>query len=308
MGGTRKQLNEVKDKLKRIFKIRDLGSATYFLGMEIMRDRKKGTIVLSQAKATADVVSRYGQSESKGRNIPMDPSFQLGSSANDADLLSDDVPYRALVGSLLYIANCTRPDIAYAVGVLCRHMNSPTKADWNAAKGVVKYLSKTQKMGITYTKGGAALVGYTDSDYGGDTETRRSTTGYAFILGGGAVSWNSKLQPVVAMSTAEAEYMAASMAVKEALWLRLLLHDFGILVNTLKMKCDNQAAIAIARNPIISQRAKHIDIQYHFIRERIERKEVDIAYVESAANASDILTKALGVKAFERCRFSLGLA
>ena len=144
---------------------------------------------------------------------------------------------------------------------------------WHAAKGVLRYLAGTSDLGITYTSGGpgsGALQGFCDADYAGDVDSRRSTTGYVFVLNGGAISWSSRLQQTVAISTAEAEYMAAAHAVKEALWLRKLLADFGKAGNTaVQLWGDNQAALKLLKHPIASNRSKHIDVIYHFARERV---------------------------------------
>ncbi|MFN7610158.1 MAG: Ty1/Copia family ribonuclease HI, partial [bacterium] len=168
------------------------------------------------------------------------------------------VPYMELVGSLLYLASCTRPDISQAVGALSRYMAHPTEHHWSTAKGVLRYLAGTPELGIVFNASGAASHhGYCDADYAGDIDTRRSTTGYMFLLAGGAISWSSKLQPTVAVSTAEAEYMAAAHAVKEALWLRKVLCAFELgSREPVPILCDNQAALKLLVNPIVSSRSK----------------------------------------------------
>ena len=145
------------------------------------------------------------------------------------------------------------------------------------------------------------LMGYSDADYAGDLDTRRSTTGYVFMLNGGVISWSSRLQPTVAASTAEAEYMAASQAVKEALWLRKLTTDLGGDLKTMQLYTDNQAALTLLKNPIASARSKHIDIIYHFARERVARKEVKFDYCPTAKMIADIMTKALAEGKFVAC-------
>jgi hypothetical protein len=172
----------------------------------------------------------------------------------------------------------------------------------------VKYLSGTTSIGLNYTKGAQSLLGYCDSDLGGDLGARKSTSGYVFMLGGACVSWSSRLQSVVAQSTMEAEYIAASMATKEALWLRNLLSDFGMVVSPVQILCDNQSAIAVATNPIMSQRAKHIDLQYHFLRDRIVRKEIALSYVSTKSNLADVLTKPLPYDVMMVCVIGMGLS
>jgi hypothetical protein len=162
-------------------------------------------------------------------------------------------PYRQLVGSLMHLSVTVRPDITFAVGALARSMAEPTMVHWQAAKGVLRYLSGTASLGITF--GGSSglglhLQGYCDADYAGDTDTRKSTTGYVFTLNSGAVSWQSKRQPTVAASTTEAEYMAAAAAIKEALWLRKVLNDLQLGPGTISIFADNQSAIKLLRNPL----------------------------------------------------------
>ena len=187
-------------------------------------------------------------------------------------------------------------------------MSKPTAVHWSAAKGVLRYLASTIDYGITFSGGDAPLVGYCDSDYAGDVDSRRSTTGYVFIMHGGAISWNSRLQPTVAVSTTEAEYMAAASAVKEALWLRKLMADLGHDVSTLKIYGDNQGALKLLKHPIASVRSKHIDVIYHFSRERVARKEVEFEYISTERMVADIMTKALPESKFVFCREGMGVS
>ena len=212
------------------------------------------------------------------------------------------------MGSLLYLSVCTRPDIAQAVGALARYMSVPTVAHWAAALGVVRYLAGTGEAGVTFGEGGAVLEGYCDADYAGDVDTRRSTPGYVFLMFGGAVSWSSRLQPTVAASTVEAEYLSAAQAVKEALWFRKLGGNLGLGLGTVRIYCDNQGAIRLLKHPIASQRSKHIDVIHHFARERVARKEVEFAYCRTEDMNADILTKALTPGKFKKCRIEIGIA
>jgi hypothetical protein len=162
-------------------------------------------------------------------------------------------------------------------------------------------------MGIVYGSKEMDMVGYCDADYAGDMDTRRSTTGYVFSMHGGAISWSSRLQPTVAMSSCEAEYMSAASAVKEALWLRKLAADLNLEVKTLNMYCDNQGSIKLLKHPIASARSKHIDVMHHFVRERIARGEVQFEYCSTERMVADIFTKALPVTKLEFCRQEMGL-
>jgi hypothetical protein len=207
----------------------------------------------------------------------------------------------------MYLSVCTRPDIAQAVGALARYMASPTVTHWQAAKGVLRYISGTANYGINFGGGNLTLEAYCDADYAGDIDTRRSTTGYVFILSGGAISWSSRLQPTVAASTTEAEYMAAACAIKEALWLRTLLSELGQDPGTISIFADNQGAIKLLKNPVFSMRSKHIDVIYHFARERVMRKDIIFKYVSTNKMVADILTKPLPSTKFDFCRTSMGI-
>jgi hypothetical protein len=185
-------VNYVKAELTAAFDIRDLGPAAHFLGMSILRDRAACTLKLDQSQMVKDLVSQYGMTDCKPKGIPMEPGLRL--KRPDSEMELADVPYPELVGSLLYIAVCSRPDIAYPVGALARHMSKYTEDHFIAAKAVVRYLASTSDYGIIYSPDGtSSLVGYCDADYAGDLDTRRSTTGYVFTLHGGAISWNSGL-------------------------------------------------------------------------------------------------------------------
>ena len=297
----------VKDVLMKTFDARDLGEASYFVGWEIERDRSMKTLKITQKRMTKDLVVKYGLEEGKTKATPLSVGIKL--SKDEGEMLDTrEHHYSELVGSLLYLSVCTRPDIAQAVGALARYMSKPTAQHWQAAKGVLRYLAGKADNGIVYGQNERMLVGYCDADYAGDLDTRRSTTGYVFLLNDGAISWSSRLQATVAVSTAEAEYMAAAQAVKEALWLRKLMMDLGKPLETVELHSDNQAALSLLKNPIASARSKHIDVIYHFARERVARKEVKFDYCRTDKMIADIMTKALGEKQFTACCKGMGLS
>ena len=174
---------------------------------------------------------------------------------------------------------------------------------------MLRYLASTADLSLEL--GGReqlSLLGFCDADFAGDLDTRRSTTGYAFMLGRGAVSWSSKRQPTVAVSTTEAEYMSAAYATKEALWLQLLLSELGSTAQTIVIRADNQGAIRLLKNPVVSQRSKHIDVIYHFVREHVESQEVLFEYVSTHDMVADVLTKPVPKAKHELCCTELGLA
>lgn len=294
----------VKRMLCTAFDARDLGEARYFIGMEIQRDRGMKAIKVSQQKYAEDIVKKFGMDTAKAAATPANIAVKL---TKEGEPLDTHVhPYSELIGGLLYLSVCTRPDIAQAVGALARYMAAPTQQHWDAAKQILRYVHGTAKYGINFGEN-SGLKGYCDSDYAGDIDSRRSTSGFVFTLNGGAISWSSRLQPTVAASTTEAEYMAAGYAVKEALWLKKLLIDFGMKLNTISIMCDNQGAIKLLKNAIASMRSKHIDVIHHFVRERVARGEVCFEYCKSEENAADCLTKALSVGKFDGCRNNIGL-
>lgn len=294
--------------MSRAFEIKDLGEAKYFLGIDILRDRTAKTLTISQKRMTKDLIHKYGLDNCKTKSVPLSPSSRLTARTQEERLNTKAMPYSELVGSLQYLSVCTRPDIAQAVGVLARSMANPTMEHWNAAKGVLRYLAGTSEKHIKFEGGNTELLGYCDADYAGDIDTRRSTTGYVFLLNGGAISWSSRLQPTVAASTTEAEYMAAAHAVKEALWLRKLMSDFNMLKSgPVCIKTDNQAALSLLKFPISSMRSKHIDVIHHFARERVARGEVNFDYVPTTKMIADVMTKALPESKHKECCDAMGM-
>jgi len=301
---------EVKAQLKDKFQLRDMGPSSHFVGMKVQRDRTTRTLTLSLGAMTRRLITEYGIDTARHKAVPADPHAHLRKRQPEDEPLPKDCPYSALVGSLLYLSLMTRPDIAYAVGVLARFGAEPTWAHWNAAKTVLRYLASTPDAALTFSPSGPrSLIGYSDADYAGDLDRRRSTTGFVFLLHGGAISWKSTLQKVVAQSTAEAEYMAAATAVKEAVWLRLLLADLGIPVRgAVPMFTDNQACLSFLSDHTTSPRAKHIDIRYHAARDKVEEGVVRFNYVATAEMVADFLTKALHPPQFAYCRQRVGVA
>ena len=306
-------VNYTKEKVMAAFAARDLGEATAYLGMSITRNRAAGTLKLSQSNMVVELVDSYGLSKAAPKRVPLSPSVQLSSSIGKP-LDTTKYPYSALIGSLQYLASCTRPDISFTVGALGKYSSKPTTAHWTAALNVVRYLKGTAELGICY--GGSScsssdnstkVLGYSDADFAGDVDTRRSTTGYVFILNGGAISWSSRHQKTVATSTMEAEYMAQAAAAKEGLWVRKLQRNLGIKDCTIKIFADNQAAIKLANNPTSSARSKHIDVMHHFVRERVASGEIEFEYVATASQVADALTKAVPENQFLFCRDGMGV-
>jgi hypothetical protein len=289
------------------FKLKDLGEVSFHLGMEVTRDRAARTLRLTQTKYATALVERFGMQQARTATVPMGVASCL-TKEGGTPLDPATRRYAELVGALLYLATCTRPDISYAVGVLSRFMGAPTKEHWTAALTVVRYISGTLGMGLQF--GGApslSIVGFADADYAGDLDSRRSTTGFVFMLNGAAVSWRSKCQPTVATSTSEAEYMAAAAAIKEALWLKQLVPELGVnAASAVPIGVDNQGAIKLL-NGSAAVRSKHIDVMHHFARERVARGEVALQYVPTVSMIADFLTKPLSREKFEQFRKDAGV-
>jgi hypothetical protein len=294
----------IKERLMTAFDARDLGEATFFLGMSIIRDRENRTVKLAQGRLTADLLSKYDMLEAKALSTPLNPSTKLTKEGEALD--RETYNYSQLIGSLMYLSVCTRPDISQAVGALARYMARPTKVHWQAAKGVLRYLSGTANYGIIFGGASKGLEAYTDADFAGDIDTRRSTTGYVYIFNGGAISWSSRLQQTVAASTTEAEYMAAAFTIKEGLWLHKLFNDLGLNIQ-INIKADNQSAIKLLKNPVLSMRSKHIDVIYHFARERVARGEVSFQYIRTDNMVADALTKPVPANKLNYCRDAMGV-
>ena len=312
--GDTASLDAITKQLEQHFDIHDEGEPRVFIGMEISRDREQRTIRLTQSGYAGRIVERFGGHIGSVRSLPMTEGLRLRAAAEGEEIDVSVYPYREIVGSLLYLAHCTRPDISYAVASLARYMHKPGVQHWTAAVNLLGYLKGTRGMGLTYGGGGAGsdghqLVVYGDADFGGDLDQRRSTTGYVTMVNGGAIGWQSKLQPTVALSTLEAEYQAASMAAREALQQRKAFEDLsmGLGDAPVVIKCDNQGTISQIKNPLGSVRTKHIDVIHHFVRDRVERGEVVMEYCPTKLMVADILTKALGDEAFRACRAGLGL-
>eukprot|EP00253_Pinus_taeda_P028589 PITA_28589 len=223
------------------------------------------------------------------------------------------VPYASAVDSLMYAIVCTRPDIAHAVGVLSRFMSKPGNEHWTIVKRVFRHFHGTSDYGLCY-KGRPGLDrvldihGFVDTDWVGDLDERRSTSGYVFNLFGGVVSWMSMKKSVVALSTTEAEYMAATHASKEAIWFQRLCSSMGLVQGAIRIDYDNQSAIFLAKNPAYHLKIKHIDVHYHFVRDMIEGKKVLLVKVDTLKNIVDALTESVSSEKFSWCRETMGVA
>jgi hypothetical protein len=300
---TKEAVQQLKEELFEAFDMKDLGAARHFLGMEVTRDRRssKKTLKISQKAYIDRMLARFGQSNSRGVAIPMETGG-VPAPEDQAEVLAGEQTreYQALVGSLLYAALMTRPDIAFAVSTLGQHCAEPTGTHLKMGLRVLRYLKETKEQGLCYGSSKELKIDtFSDADWAGCRETRRSTTGFVIRTAGAAVSYASKKQRCIASSSTEAEYVAAGATAREVTWFQGLLDDIatGLGVDAacrpMQLHLDNQAAIAVSRNPQHHTRMKHIDVQHHYIREKVLDGQIDPAYTPSAENAADILTKPL---------------
>ena len=305
---TNEKMNEIKRNLTSRFKMKDLGKLHHCLGITVEYDESKRCLWLHQKPYISAMLEKFGLSQAKTVSTPANLNEKLKRDDGTSKLV-DPTLYQSMVGSLLYAAITTRPDISQAVGAASKYCSNPSEAHLTAVKRILRYLKETINLGLKYEKlESSTLVGYSDADWAGDLDDRHSTSGNLFLLAGGPVSWLSKKQSTVTLSTAEAEYISLCGATQEAVWLRRLLSDFKFCQEEpTVIKEDNQGTIAIARNPVSHSRTKHIDIKYHYVRETILDGYVTLEYCSTEQMIADLLTKPLTRDRFETLRNLMGL-
>lgn len=305
------KISQLKKELSNYFDMKDLGPAQQILGMQIVRERKNQRLWLSQEKYVERVIKRFNMDKAKPVSIPLGNQFKLSKksfppSKKEIEKMSK-VPYSSAVGSLMYAMVCTRSDIAHAVGTVSRFLSNPGKEHWEAVKWILRYLKGTSNMCLCYEGANLVLQGYTDADMAGDIDSRKSTSSFLYTFAGGAVSWKSRLQKCVALSTTVAEYIAAAEAGKEMLWLKRFLQELGINQEDYKVHCDSQSALDLSKNSMYHSRTKHIDIRYHWIREVMNKQLLRLVKIHTEENPADMLTKAVTREKIELCRDLIGM-
>lgn len=289
---TLKDSDSVIAALKEDFTLSNAGPAHLFLGIRIRRDRRLGYMDLSQVAYIKKVLSRFNLAD-KAKKVPMDANLKLEKATTAEVEAAKHLPYRQLIGCLMYLAITSRPDIMFPVSRLARYNSAYGTKHYDAAKDIARYIYGTMKMVLRYQRDMKDIVGYTDADYAGDVDGRKSTSGFVFKYGGAAFSWSSKRQTIVALSSAESEYIAQFRCIREALWVRKLRVDFGLGVSAIDICADNQGAISLSQDYKLNASSKHIDTKYHMQRDYQDQGYVAIKYIPSDEMVADGMTKPL---------------
>ena len=303
-GDDEAELSKLTRFLAQQFEVKDLGSLKYFLGMEVARSSKG--IAISQRKYVLDLLKETGLLGCRPTSTPIDPNHKLTTTNDDEDP-ADKKRYQRLVGKLIYLAH-TRPDIAFAVSLVSQHMHNPSKNHLEAVYRILHYLKGSPGKGVLFKKDdGRQIEVFTDADYAGCSDDRRSTSAYCTFVWGNLVTWRSKKQAVVSRSSAEAEFRAMAQGICEIIWIRGILNELRVKFTApMKLFCDNKSAISIANNPVQHDRTKHVEIDRHFIKEKLERGEICMPFVPTSEQLADVLTKGLYKTKFEDFLSKLG--
>jgi hypothetical protein len=303
-GNDADEISSLQQHLASEFEMKQLGNLKYFLGIEVARSEHG--IFLCQRKYILDLLSEVGLLGCKPVDTPIEQNHKLFQCSSSSSI--DKERYQKLVGKLIYLSH-TRPDITYAVNVVSQFMHDPRKPHMDAVERILRYLKSTPGKGILFSNhGNLKIEGYTDADWAGSANDRRSTSGYFTFVGGNLVTWRSKKQPVVARSSAEAEFRGMALGVCELLWVRNVLSDLGFEPKeTMNLYCDNTSAIAIAHNPVQHDRTKHVEIDRHFIKEKLEAGIISFPFVRSEWQLADVLTKGVASQVFNESLFKLGM-
>ncbi|RDX62866.1 hypothetical protein CR513_58763, partial [Mucuna pruriens] len=275
VGKSISRIDRLKKQLSESFAMKDMGAAKQILGIRIIRDRQAKKLWLSQEHYVKRVLQRFHMENAKAVSTPLATHFKLSSGhspSNEAEKTNmSRVPYASVVGSLMYAMVCTRPDIAHVVGIVNRFLSNPGREHWNVVKWILRYLHGTSDLRLCFEGDKPTLVGYSNSDMAGDIDSKKSTSGYLIKFARGAMAWQSKLKKCVALSTTEAEFIAIIEACKELLWVKKFLQELGF----------------------VQDKSKHIDVRYHWIRDALDAKLLELAKVHTDDNGADMMTKVL---------------
>ncbi|XP_021317078.1 uncharacterized protein LOC110435636, partial [Sorghum bicolor] len=292
--------------LEKDFALKDLGDLHYFLGIEVKRG--DDGLVLSQHRYAADVVKRANMGNCRPVDTPISSSEKLSITDGTSLDEEDSTRYRSIVGALQYLT-LTRPDLSFAVNKVCQFLHAPTTTHWTAIKRILRYVKGTLTMGLKIRKSSSTLVSaFSDADWAGCVDDRRSTGGFAVFFGPNLISWSARKQPTVSRSSTEAEYKALANATAEMMWIQRLLTELGIShVPVARLWCDNIGATYLSANPVFHARTKHIEIDFHFVRERVAQKLLDIRFIATGDQLADGFTKPITASKLNQFRANLNL-
>ena len=297
--GQKERCDRLCVDLNRTIPVKNLGELKWYGGCRYLRDRKRGTLTISQQSFAKELVNKFDVTSVQ--NIPLRVGLKLDEF--DVDEKTENRPFRELVGGLMWLAISTRPDISHAVRSVARYYSTPKAIHWKAALGILAYINGTSHFGITYQRGTLASISlevFADADYASKATDRRSVSGGAIMCGGACVCWFSRTQKCVTLSTSKAEYVALGDTVKELLFLRQV---WRFMLPGKGMPCfpifeDNQGAVQLSQNPVSNSNSKHIDVRHHFLRELVRQGDISVSHVPSEYQHADILTKALAFDVF----------
>lgn len=305
-GSNSDMVEDFKASMKTEFDMSDLGEMRYFLGVEIIQDETG--IYMCQRKYAREILERFKMEECNAVRNPIVPGTKLVK--EDSSEKVDASLYKQMVGCLMYLA-ATRPDLVFVLSLISRFMDLPSQIHMGAVKRVLRYVKGTINLGMHYRKSGSSILeAYSDSDYAGDLDTRKSTSGYVFFLSNAAISWSSKRQPMVTLSTTEAEFVAAATCACQVIWLRRILESIGMSQQeggSTIMNCDNMSTIKLSKNPVMHKRSKHIDVRFHFLRDLTNDGVVELVHCSTQRQIADIMTKPLKMDTYEKLREMLGV-
>ncbi|GAA0159048.1 transmembrane signal receptor [Lithospermum erythrorhizon] len=286
---------QFKEAMIKKFDMTDLGKMSFFLGIEVTQGRN------------GIFIRRFGMFDCNLVGTPMTTGVKINKDSKGVEV--NETQYKQIVGSLMYLTN-TRPDIMHATCLISRYMSRPTELHLQAAKRILRYLKGSMNMRILYQRNSIKeeLKAYTDSDYVGDYDDKKSTSGYVFVLNGGAILWGSKKQPIVTLSTTEAEYVATTACVCQLIWMKRILKTLKYEDrDCTEIRCDNSSTIKLSKNPVFHGRCKHIEVRYHFLRNLVKEGVILLSYCRSEDQMADIMTKALKMEVFHKQVRALGI-
>ncbi|KAK6128492.1 hypothetical protein DH2020_037776 [Rehmannia glutinosa] len=303
MGNSHDLIMKFSKLMQGEFEMSMMGKLNFFLGLQIKQCQEG--IYISQSKYTKELLKKFGIEEGRTVSTPMATNVKIDK--DEKGKSADESKYRGMIGSLLYLT-ASRPDILHAVCLCARFQSNPKESHMSAVKRIFRYLKGTIQYGLFYPKNeNFCLKGYSDSDYAGNIDDRKSTSGSCQFLGDCLVSWFSKKQNCVSLSTAEAEYISAAFCCTQLLWMKQTLADYKCSFENVPIFCDNISVINIAQNPVHHNRTKHIEIRHHFLRDCVSKRKIEISFVPSQDQLADIFTKPLSSETFASIRARLGI-